>query len=99
MARYLKGTKEKGLILNPDKSKSIEVFVDADFAGNWNKADSTNPDNARSRYGYIVKFMGCPVVWKSQLQHEIALSSTETEYTGPVTKETLQRLRPRVMGW
>ena len=30
----------------------------------------------------IVKFMGCPVVWKSQLQHEIALSSTESEYTG-----------------
>ena len=26
--------------------------------------------------------MGCPVVWKSQLQHEIALSSTESEYTG-----------------
>jgi hypothetical protein len=25
---------------------------------------------------------GCPVVWKSQLQTEIALSSTESEYTG-----------------
>ena len=26
--------------------------------------------------------MNCPIVWKSQLQHEIALSSTESEYTG-----------------
>ena len=26
--------------------------------------------------------MGCPVIWKSQLQTEIALSSTESEYIG-----------------
>ena len=26
--------------------------------------------------------MGCPIIWKSQLQTEIALSSTESEYTG-----------------
>ena len=26
--------------------------------------------------------MGCPIVWKSQLQTEITLSSTESEYTG-----------------
>ena len=26
--------------------------------------------------------MGCPVVWKSQLQQEIAFSSTESKYTG-----------------
>ena len=77
-----KGTTEKGFILKPDKTKGIEVFVDADFAGNWNKTDNNNPNTARSRHGYIVKFMGCPIVWKSQLQHEIALSSTESEYTG-----------------
>ena len=27
-------------------------------------------------------YMGCPLTWKSQLQTEIALSSTESEYTG-----------------
>ena len=27
-------------------------------------------------------YAGCPIVWKSQLQTEIALSSTESEYTG-----------------
>jgi len=58
------------------------LFVDADFAGNWDSKDAVNPDTARSRHGYIIKFMGCPIVWKSQLQQEIALSSTESEYTG-----------------
>ena len=27
-------------------------------------------------------YAGCPIVWKSQLQTEIALSSTESEYMG-----------------
>ena len=27
-------------------------------------------------------YTGCPIVWKSQLQTEIALSSTESEYMG-----------------
>ena len=27
-------------------------------------------------------YAGCPILWKSQLQTEIALSSTESEYTG-----------------
>jgi len=82
LARYLKSTRRKGLVLTPDPTKGIEVYVDADFAGNWDKQDTNNPDTARSRHGYIIKFMGCPLTWKSQLQTEIALSSTESEYTG-----------------
>ena len=31
---------------------------------------------------YIIMYAGCPLVWKSQLQTKIALSSTESEYTG-----------------
>ena len=27
-------------------------------------------------------YAGCPIVWKPQLQTEIALTSTESEYTG-----------------
>jgi len=82
IARYLSGTKDKGFIMTPNTSKSIEVYVDADFSGNWDREDSLNPDTERSRHGYIIKFMGCPIVWKSQLQNEIALSSAESEYTG-----------------
>ena len=82
LSRYLKGTRNKGLIMKPDESRGLELYVDADFAGNWDKNDTSNVDTARSRHGYIIKYMGCPIVWKSQLQTEIALSSTESEYTG-----------------
>ena len=82
IARYLKGTRDKGFIMKPDKEKGLEVYVDADFSGNWWKEDALDEATARSRHGYIIKFMNCPLVWKSQLQHEIALSSTENEYTG-----------------
>jgi hypothetical protein len=83
LARYLKGTRDKGMIYKPNLERGLEVFVDADFAGNWNKEEApTDRDTARSRHGYIIMYAGCPIVWKSQLQTEIALSSTESEYTG-----------------
>ena len=66
----------------PIKDLGLEVFVDADFAGNYDKSDTQNSDTARSRHGYIIRYNGCPIVWKSQLQTEIALSTTEAEYTG-----------------
>ena len=57
---------------------------DASFTGNWDKLDAQtgDQDTARSRHGYIILYYGCPLIWKSQLQTEIALSSTESEYTG-----------------
>ncbi|KAI2503574.1 hypothetical protein MHU86_10861 [Fragilaria crotonensis] len=39
-------------------------------------------DTARSRHGYFIKYADCPLLWKSQLQTEVALSSTESKYTG-----------------
>ena len=81
--RYLKHTKSKGTILTPNPLKGLEVYVDVDFAGNWDPTEPENDaDTARSRHGYIIKFKGCTVVCKSQLQTEITLSSTEAEYTG-----------------
>ena len=82
LVRYLKGTRTRGFIMRPDKSKGLEVYVDADFSGNWCKEDAADIDTARSRHGYVIKYMNCPLVWKSQLQGEIALSSSESEYTG-----------------
>ena len=82
LARYLKGSRKKGTIIRPDPSRELEVFVDADFSGNWDAQDTMNPDTARSRHGYVICYGGCPIIWKSQLQTEIALSSTESEYTG-----------------
>ena len=81
LCRYLCGTKDKGLILKPDKSASFEVYVDSDFAGNYVPEEAQDDINtARSRYGYIVTYRGCPITWASKMQTEVALSSTESEF-------------------
>ena len=80
--RYLKGTRDQGTIIKPN-TNGLEMYVDADFAGNWDAKEALNDrDTARSRHGYIISYAGCPIVWKSQLQTEVCLSSTESEYTG-----------------
>jgi hypothetical protein len=78
----LKATRHRGTILKPAKGKDMEVCVDADFSGNWHAEESWDRDTARSRHGFAVMHAGCPLPWKSQLQTEIALSSTESEHTG-----------------
>ncbi|CAJ1933345.1 unnamed protein product [Cylindrotheca closterium] len=82
IGRYLLGTADKGMFIEPDLRKSFEVYVDADFCGNWNERYGHDPDTARSRHGYVITYAGVPIIHKSQLQTEIALSSTESEYTG-----------------
>ena len=83
LGRYLKGTKDKGTIMKPMPDRELEVYVDASFCGDWDPIEAAKDrDTARSRHGYIVNYAGCPLLWKSQLQTEVALSSTESEYTG-----------------
>ena len=80
IVRYLIGIRDKGMIIEPNLLKGLEVFVDSDFAGNWDWNDSLNKDTARSRHGYFISYNGVPLTWKSQLQQEIALSTTEACY-------------------
>ena len=80
VGRYLIGTKEKGIIFNIDESLKIECFVDSDFAGLWAFEDPQDPICTRSRTGYVPKFAGAPVLWKSKLQTENVLSTMEAEY-------------------
>jgi len=68
IAKYLNSTKDKGIILRPDYSKSFEVYVDADFAGNRNKSTAVSDSStAQSRPGYVITYLGCPVYWGSKL--------------------------------
>lgn len=80
VARYLAGTRDKGIILQPDKSRSFDVYVDADFCGAWDPSEADDPDTARSRTGYCITYAGCPIYWTSRLQTEHTMSSTESEY-------------------
>lgn len=80
LGRYLLSTKDKGMIYKPNRQQGVEVFVDADFAGGWSLDDAQNADNVYSRTGYVIRYAGCPIFWKSKLQTEIALSTAEAEY-------------------
>jgi hypothetical protein len=81
LIKYLNGTRDKGIILDPRHDQSFEVYADADFAGNWHKITApTDPSTAKSRSGYVILFAGCPIIWSSKLQTQIALSTTEAEY-------------------
>jgi hypothetical protein len=42
--------------------------------------DSQDPHCAQSRTSYVINVFGCPVLWCSKLQTEIALSTVEAEY-------------------
>ena len=61
----------------------MEVHCDADFAGAWDpELAGEDIDTARSCHGYIISYAGVPLIWKSQMKGEIALSSTESEVIG-----------------
>lgn len=48
MARYLKGTKDTGIILQPKGSQGFECWVDADFAGGFTST-TTHKDPTTSK--------------------------------------------------
>jgi hypothetical protein len=78
--RYLKRTPKDGIILRPDTTRGLQCYVDADFAGSWSSADADDVSSVYSRTGYVIMYAGCPIIWVSNLQTEIALSTTEAEY-------------------
>jgi len=80
LCRYLAGTRDKGIIFNPQKDHSFDVYCDASFAGEWDPDETDDPDAARSRSAYVIMYAGCPILWASKLQTLFALSSTESEY-------------------
>jgi Reverse transcriptase (RNA-dependent DNA polymerase)/GAG-pre-integrase domain len=94
IGRYLLATADKGIICTPN-NQSFDCFCDADFSGNWNpdiaEYDGTT---ARSRSGYVITYAGCPIVWASRLQTEIALSSTESEYVS--LSQSLREVLPLI---
>ena len=79
IGKYLIDNPDRGVIYTVDQSRDLEVYVDAAFAGGWNMADLTNADNVLSRIGFLIRYSGCPVIWISKLQTEIALFTVEAE--------------------
>jgi hypothetical protein len=80
IGRYLFATQHQGIQFNPDATQSLNMYVDADFAGTWHKEFSHLRDCVLSRTGFVILYHNCPIHWGSKLQSEIALSTTEAEY-------------------
>jgi len=66
--------------LHPTASFILNCYVDGGFAGLWHYKDDQDPICVKSRTGYILIFTGCPLVWTSRLQTEIAVSTLEAKY-------------------
>jgi hypothetical protein len=49
--KYLLDTQKCSILYKPDRSKSLECYVDANFAGGWLQADAENADNVLSQSG------------------------------------------------
>ncbi|KAL7556403.1 hypothetical protein ACA910_013045 [Epithemia clementina (nom. ined.)] len=81
IVRYLKGTRDKGLIIKSMQNLALDCHVEANFAGLFSVEDQTDPICAKSRTGYVITLGETPVLWVSKLQSKIALSTTESEYT------------------
>ena len=44
LGKYLKDNINEGTTLQPEKGRGLEVWVDADFASNWNRSESEDRD-------------------------------------------------------
>jgi len=70
--RYLRGSIHKGILYEYKPTMTIEVYTDADWA-----ADATN---RKSITGTLITLAGGPVIFRSNQQSLVSLSTTEAEY-------------------
>ena len=59
----------------------LKCYVGADFAGLYKVDPDTLSSSAKSRTGFIIFLGHWPLIWKSFLQTEVALSTLEAEYS------------------
>jgi hypothetical protein len=83
--RYLKRTADKGIIVRPDGTYNLKIWVDADFAGLHGREPAESPSSARSRLGYIMTLGGFPLTWRTTLITSICQSTLEAEYAALVS--------------
>ena len=80
IGRYMVDNYDCGVICMIDKTKWLEVYVDADFAVVRDSDESSNADNVLSRTGFVICYTCCPIIWIIKLQTDIALSTAEAYY-------------------
>nr|GEX54076.1 putative reverse transcriptase, RNA-dependent DNA polymerase [Tanacetum cinerariifolium] len=74
IVRYLKGTAGHGVLFRSNGHLNIQMYTDADWAG--------DKGNRRSTSGYFSLVGGNLVTWRSKKQKVVSLSSAEAEFRG-----------------
>lgn len=82
--RYISCTDNWGIRFKGEKSSGLVAYSDADYANEMSTRKSTT--------GYYISFSGCPIIYRTQKQPIVALSSTEAEFIALV--ETVKELIP-----
>ena len=80
IGRYLKATRDRCLILNPNSGLcKLDFYPDADFVGMYGHKLPIDTACVKIRTGFVITFADCPVFWASKLQTETALSTMEAD--------------------
>jgi hypothetical protein len=72
VVKYLKKTKNVGIIYDGSLESKLSAFCDADWA--------CDRDDRRSMSGILLMCCGGPIAWRATFQKTVALSTTEAEY-------------------
>lgn len=70
--RYLNGTQNSGLTFDQRSSTILDTFVDSSFMD--------DPTTKKSTTGYLIRYRGNVIAWKSRLQRSMSMSTTHAEY-------------------
>lgn len=70
--RYLNGTRNSGITFDKRNETVIEAYVDSSY--------KDDPNTKKSTTGYLIRYHGNIISWKSRLQHSMAHSTTHAEY-------------------
>jgi hypothetical protein len=80
-----KGDNKERPHLNPRDTFKTDCYPDADFAGLWTRDNKHDSHCVHSCTDYVICLANCPVIWKSKLQTEIALSTMEAKYVALIS--------------
>jgi hypothetical protein len=99
---WLAGTQTIGIMFRPASEITLDLHVEADFAGQWSSvADNQDPSRAKSRAGHVLLLARCPLLWVPKLQTEIESSTLEAELITQSTdlipvRATLQTIAKKI---
>ena len=82
--RYISKEPDRGITFTRSAGKPLlKAYTDADFAA--------DPSTSRSTSGSLIMLASGPISWRSHLQREVVLSTTEAEYLAAT--ETCRQLQ------